>query len=434
MREGGIVDTFLNRHADRRRQGLATVSVMSGGAGATWLVWRRWAEGAGLRPVLHVWDDPPALAAVLFADLEQLYDLRGLALGHLCAMAGLAGTGDGAMRSGRDVEQLIGAALSRDQSAATRVSSALVRFDGHPSKLLEQLDGEFAGGVGRPGWRVLQAMDGLLPAEGRMAPLLVARDSAGEGIGWIVRVASAVAELAEALPGWTVGVCAPAIAFGRFSAEQAPSKAKSLLVAGLIPMGVLGVGAVEDRLGGADRLRRENLLRGENWLCGAALEPIEIERAIRVLESVGATPELAESFTTAATLRPERDELARSAAERFLFELLESHPRTRGRFVLNGDPGFMFGLRAAEIDLLASGLLLAVEVDGYYHFTDADAYRRDRRKDWELQRHGYTIVRVLAEDVVARMDEVLDAILAAVNYCVERSKGKQPIAGEGNRP
>jgi very-short-patch-repair endonuclease len=42
--------------------------------------------------------------------------------------------------------------------------------------------------------------------------------------------------------------------------------------------------------------------------------------------------------------------------------------------------------------------------------------RRSRRKDWELQRRGYLVLRFLAEDVVCRLDEILDTILAAVRH------------------
>ena len=51
-----------------------------------------------------------------------------------------------------------------------------------------------------------------------------------------------------------------------------------------------------------------------------------------------------------------------------------------------------------------------------------DAYRRDRRKDLELQKRGYLVVRVLAEDVVCRLEQVLDTILAAITFRVERTK------------
>ena len=49
-------------------------------------------------------------------------------------------------------------------------------------------------------------------------------------------------------------------------------------------------------------------------------------------------------------------------------------------------------------------------------FTDPEAFRRDRRKDLELQKQGYLVVRVLAEDVVERLEEVMDTILAAVAF------------------
>ena len=115
----------------------------------------------------------------------------------------------------------------------------------------------------------------------------------------------------------------------------------------------------------------------------------------------------------------------RSAAERFLFERLETLPQTAGLFTLNAPLDFAFGAgRAMEVDLAASELALAVEIDGYYHFRDADAYRRDRRKDFELQKRGFLVVRVLADDVVRRLEEVLDQVLAAVARAASSSRRK----------
>ena len=54
---------------------------------------------------------------------------------------------------------------------------------------------------------------------------------------------------------------------------------------------------------------------------------------------------------------------------------------------------------------------VAVELDGGQHLADADAYRRDRRKDLLLQENGYFVLRFLAEDVGKHLDTVLDAIL-----------------------
>jgi very-short-patch-repair endonuclease len=104
------------------------------------------------------------------------------------------------------------------------------------------------------------------------------------------------------------------------------------------------------------------------------------------------------------------DDAARSAAERALFEALEAAPASRGCFSLNERIDVLFGHRALEIDLACRSLRLAVEVDGYFHFQDPEAYRRDRRKDVLLQQEGYFVFRVLAEDITDRLDETVASI------------------------
>lgn len=101
---------------------------------------------------------------------------------------------------------------------------------------------------------------------------------------------------------------------------------------------------------------------------------------------------------------------ARSEAEAFLFAVLEALPDTRGVFESNGDAGFAFGSRNAEIDLLGRAPRVALEVDGWPHFRDPERYRTDRRKDVELQRRGWFVVRVLAEDVVCRLEGIVRMI------------------------
>jgi superfamily II DNA or RNA helicase len=103
---------------------------------------------------------------------------------------------------------------------------------------------------------------------------------------------------------------------------------------------------------------------------------------------------------------------ARSATEAFLYRRLQSLPETAGRFDLNVELPVPFdGWGNMEVDLLDSGTRLVIELDGGQHLADADAYRRDRRKDALLQEHGYFVLRFLAEDVGKRLDKVLDAIL-----------------------
>jgi hypothetical protein len=111
----------------------------------------------------------------------------------------------------------------------------------------------------------------------------------------------------------------------------------------------------------------------------------------------------------------DRDD-SHSAHELFLHELLEHTPDLAGLFALNVRPGFSFGGRPAEIDLACTDLRIAIEVDGHYHFTSSEHYRRDRRKDLELQRQGYLVLRFLADDVVARMESVRETVRSAVRF------------------
>lgn len=115
-------------------------------------------------------------------------------------------------------------------------------------------------------------------------------------------------------------------------------------------------------------------------------------------------------------------ELARSSAERELYHHLERRTKTRGLFSLNGCIAARSEGADVEIDFLCDRLKLAVEVDGYHHFRDATAYRRDRRKDAELQLRGYVVVRVLAEDVSEQLEHVLETIDKVVDELQEREE------------
>lgn len=107
---------------------------------------------------------------------------------------------------------------------------------------------------------------------------------------------------------------------------------------------------------------------------------------------------------------------ARSAAEAFLFAILNHRPQTRNRFRLNVPLDFHFGTRLVEGDLVATDARLVVEVDGYYHFRGQEAYRRDRRKDAALQEHRWFVIRFLAEDAVCEVQDVI----AQIEYMLAR--------------
>lgn len=141
------------------------------------------------------------------------------------------------------------------------------------------------------------------------------------------------------------------------------------------------------------------------------MEPLP-DATIRRLTDSG----LAEAYVAAAVEArlPAPPDGHRSACERFLFEQLESMIETAGLFTPNHALEFLHGNRSAEADLACTELKLAIEVDGAYYHLNADQYRRDRRKDHAYQRHGYWVLRFLAEDVVADLESILNTILKAV--------------------
>ncbi len=111
---------------------------------------------------------------------------------------------------------------------------------------------------------------------------------------------------------------------------------------------------------------------------------------------------------------------ARSAAEAAMFEALEATPATAGRFELNGYLSVHFGGGAAEVDLLSRRDRIAIEIDGYHHFEDLEAYRRDRRKDLLLQLQDLIVIRLHAQDVMRDPRPGVTAVCQALAYRKER--------------
>lgn len=140
---------------------------------------------------------------------------------------------------------------------------------------------------------------------------------------------------------------------------------------------------------------------------------------VRRLIRDGIDAELATQFTQLAchSLKGKTGvDRARSATEAFLYRRLESLLETAGRFQLNVKLPIPFDNSSSmEVDLLCLDAKVAIEIDGSQHLSDAEAYRRDRRKDLLLQENGYIVLRFLAEDVGKRLDVVLDTILRATS-------------------
>ena len=149
--------------------------------------------------------------------------------------------------------------------------------------------------------------------------------------------------------------------------------------------------------------------------------------SVRRLCADGTDAALAELFVRAAWTRPpdgvEEILRARSAAEAFLYRRLDTLPVTRGRFALNAPLPIPFrGATTMEADLVCHDARTVIEVDGAQHLSE-EGYRRDREKDFALQRHGWLVMRFLAADVVRRFGDVLDAVLSVTN---ETRTGRDP--------
>ena len=108
---------------------------------------------------------------------------------------------------------------------------------------------------------------------------------------------------------------------------------------------------------------------------------------------------------------------ARSASEAFFYRRLESLPGLANVFRLNALLPIAFDQRSQmEVDLLDAATRLVIEIDGGQHLGDAEAWRRDRRKDAALQEHGYFVLRFLAADLGLHLGTVLDTVLRSLAH------------------
>jgi hypothetical protein len=251
-----------------------------------------------------------------------------------------------------------------------------------------------------PWLRVVIALAQLVPANALPALLLLPDSRTTDVESWFDTAARTLARLVLGVPSLHAAIAVEPSIVARYLQRAPESHARVLVREGLVSLDTITQEAAAQKFAGLG-VTAETVAESVGYLAKRGLTEEIVQRLAEAAQEM-------EALATA-----ESDDRARSAAERFLFECLETLPETAGRFEANGVLDFSFGPRPAEVDLLARDWRLAVEIDGWFHFRDADDYRRDRRKDWELQRHGFTVLRFLAADVVVRLEEILDTILAA---------------------
>jgi Protein of unknown function (DUF559) len=378
---------ILDRQATRRTTGLPTVSLLVGPIGAGLSAWRRWAAARGLRAVVASANAFPVAEWVRSAALET--DLPAAAVHCL------------AQRSDRDPNELLAAWQAKAPADRERFSNNLApKADDDLLQVVASLavgrasPSTVAASLGGLGERIVPVIVRLGPSADWPGVLFLARSAddflaAGrEAVKWAMQV-----------PTLSLAVTVPAVIWDEYLATAPESRTKALLKEGELAIPAIDAATAEQVLTEAGVAKNAVAMIAAN---GA--DPALLESAVAAVRATAAPPQT----------RAEGDR-ARSAAERFLFTFLESLPETAGRFELNGALDFEFGPRAAEVDLLCRSPRIAIELDGYFHFLAPDGYRRDRLKDWELQRRGFIVLRFLAEDVIPQLEIIRDRVLAALN-------------------
>lgn len=393
----------LDRHQARRRRATPTVTVLTGQVGCGLAGWLAWAERCGWDTVRTGATTTEAAAQAWAASVADGLDLVSAAA-RATSAAGAPGP----------VAALAGITLVDLDALWRRLPST---FTGTPvgracAELLP--DAGDPSPLGRlAALSPLDQVAALFALAGPdQAPTLLLDEPRPAGdIAWLVAALRAVEPIAAAVPELPIALAVPSATYDALLVSAA-SRTRSGMLAreGAVPVGAVTADDVAARLSGLAHPPRPAAV-ARLIEDGAHATLID-----RYAAAAAARTPLVAAPSGAPAVEPQEGH-ARSAAEQFLFDRLQSLPETAGRFVLNARLPFDHGPRPAEVDLLAPALRLVVEIDGAAFHLVPDQYRRDRRKDWLLHERGYRVVRVLAEDVVDRLPEILDTVLDAVAVC-----------------
>jgi len=399
-----LVYQALERHHRRRQQQrIPTLTVFAGPPGQAMAHLHRWLEPRRQSLCTVVSHSENAVARAWVGGLARSRELRLDAADFLGAAAGLALgelhsrlEGKTAYECDALLQELLPAALEVD---ATAVCVSLLQSRAAPAPRPGLLFDKVLGACGGDPSRALAAVHTLVPPD--VAPMLLL---AGTGTEWLTRAARTAAKLCAAVPTLAVAI-----------SVDAPAVEAFLAGGGSQALAMVREGLVELASASPEELKRR--------LRGLGVQHVEaLSESLGRLAEDGVSGELLTRFgqaarrCEAAEKDPAEADGARSDAERFMCLLLDEMPDTQGLFELNERVEFRISNRPVEVDFLSRRLRIAIEIDGYYHFQDADAYRRDRRKDLALQCHGYLVLRFLAVDVVKRLQEIRNTLQEVVAH------------------
>lgn len=409
----------LHRHHQRRAVEIPTVTVLAGPVGLAVQGWKRWAESVQ-RPVAAMTSSRHAdILKQFFWELSRKVDLLE-SVARYCAK-----------QAKRDREQVKSIFLRKGSHELDLLlgSCGVDLDDGSAGWLCKQIGTVAQQEAGFEVWltelaqnvtvwpdlffSVLQSLVKVV-GSARVPAIIVYQWSGEMDVSNLESTAFRLVQIATKCPLVPVAMAVNAAPVSAFLDQAAESRSKAMLREGVVFFEGMSCGAIQRRISAH--------AQGQDNGHGKA------EVVAKRLADDGADENLVESFTELICLsqsgapKLKESDAARSAAERFLWERLESHPITAGLFELNGKLSVPTSFRSViEVDLLCRELQLAVEIDGYHHFQDDAAYRRDRRKDLDLQKQGYLVVRLLANDMVARYEEILETVFQSVEFQRNRS-------------
>jgi hypothetical protein len=373
----------LERHQKRRDKGIATVSVLAGPVATGEDVVRRWAEQTLRGIACPSVPTPSEVARALLAGAEP----RGWVIDFLARWTGASHSRVRANfqnRSEHELELYLSHALPEPDDELAR--AACLQLLRQPEEITSALD--------RQGSNLLETLCRMAPKPGPIVlwtPRVPHPAEIETGLHYLT-------QLCQQVRWFPVAVVVEQAHLRAWLAGTPPSRARTMVREGLV---YLKDPAADVGVAGLDTLDPKAWLYRQNLPAEVLAHFDEAARAV-----------------TQSKQEPSREnqDRARSAAERFLFGVLEAMPDTSGLFELNGNvEGIEFGPSGtAEIDLLSRRLRIALEVDGYYHFQEPERYRRDRRKDLALQKKQFLVVRCLAADVVERLEDILSTLRASV--------------------
>ncbi len=239
-------------------------------------------------------------------------------------------------------------------------------------------------------------------------PFLLVGSRASEFGDALARAVDSAASLCVAAPAFPVALLVDRLDFERFRSNAPETRSKAMAIEGAIHFQSPVGRAIEPPSAPipTDTLK---IAMGTRLL-----RRLEASRLAPIAEALAQVQGLVHE--DASEPCEESSDRCASAVERFLYEVLQAFPPTRNVLSLNERVALAnHASSTIELDLFSRRHGLVIEIDGYYHFLNKDAYRRDRRKDVTLQRNGCLVYRVLAEDVVDRLENVLETIESLVD-------------------